>query len=85
MPPLIPLATRRRVPQCGDVLASRPTARSDIYTITVLPAVHQVMAGGYDHAVDMVRRLAQLHVVDGWYTCNHIHFVRVARHRQSPE
>jgi hypothetical protein len=28
-----------------------------------------------------VQRFAQLNAVDGWYTCDHTHFVCIARHR----
>ena len=68
-------------PQPGDVLASRCSARSDVYTIGVIPGPTQVVAGVYDQALEGVRRFAQLHAVDGWYTCDHTHFVCVARHR----
>ena len=73
--------TSRPAPQPGDVLASRCSARSDVYTIRVIPGPTQVAAGVYDQAVESVRRFAQLHAVDGWYTCDHTHFVCVARHR----
>jgi len=73
--------TSRPAPQPGDVLASRCSARSDVYTIGVIPGPTQVAAGVYDQAVESVRRFAQLHAVDGWYTCDHTHFVCVARHR----
>lgn len=71
----------RLVPQRGDVVASRRTARDDVYAITVMPAMSHSVAGDYDHALGTVRHLARLHAVDGWYTCDHTHFVRVAHHR----
>ena len=68
-------------PRPGDVIASRRSARNDIYAISVIPGAPRAMAGAYDQALDVVHRLAELHAVDGWYTCNHIHFLRIAHHR----
>jgi hypothetical protein len=73
--------TVRPAPQPGDVLASRCSARSDVYTISVIAGPTQVVAGVYDQALETVRRFAQLHAVDGWYTCDHTHFLCVAHHR----
>ena len=70
----------RPVPQQGDVLASRRSARSDVYAISVIPGPTQSLAGGYDQALDMVRRLAHLLAVDGWYTCDHRHYLCVVHH-----
>jgi hypothetical protein len=69
------------LPQPGDVLVSRCSARSDVYAISVIPGPSRVVVGVHDQAVETVRRVAQLHAVDGWYTCDHTHFVCVARHR----
>jgi hypothetical protein len=69
------------VPRPGDVLASRCSARSDVYAISVIPGPTQVVGGVHDQALETVRRFAQLHAVNGWYTCDHTHFVCVARHR----
>lgn len=74
----------RPVPQPGDVLASRRSARSDMYAISVIEGQTQAAADAYHQAMDMVRHLARLHGVDGWYTADHRHFVRIARQR-SPE
>jgi len=71
----------RLLPQRGDVVASRRTARDDVYAINMMPATSHAVAGDYDHALDIVRRLARLHAVDGWYTCDHTHFLRVAHYR----
>jgi hypothetical protein len=49
------------------------------------PGPTQAVAGGYDQALEMVRRLAQLHGVDAWYTCDHIHFLRIVNHRSQEE
>jgi hypothetical protein len=69
------------VPQQGDILASRRSARHDRYAISVIPACTHAVAGGYDEAITFVREFARQHAVDAWYTCNHIHFLRVAQHR----
>jgi hypothetical protein len=74
-------AVRRPVPQEGDVLASRPTARADTFAISVIPAGTHAVAGCYDKAIASIREFARQHAVDAWYTCNHIHFLRVAHHR----
>ena len=71
----------RLVPRPGDVIASRPPAREDCYALSVTPGPTQAVAGGYDQALEMVRRVAQLNAVDGWYTCNHIHFLRIVNCR----
>ena len=75
------LTLRRPGPQLGDVLASRPTARADRFAISVVPAPTHTVAKRYDEAIEFVREFAQQHAVDAWYTCNHIHFLRVAHHR----
>ena len=72
---------RRRYPQSGDVLASRPTARADIYEISVVPTRADLAAMRYDDAMEKVRQLARLLSVDGWYTPDHIHFARIVSHR----
>ena len=69
------------MPQPGDVLASRCSARSDVYAISVIPGPTQVVGGVYHQALETARRFAQLHAVDGWYTCDHTHFVCVASNR----
>ena len=71
-------------PRSGDVLASRPTARADIYAISVVPAKPKIVPMRYDDAVKRVRELARERAVDGWYTGDHTHFLRVARHRNYP-
>lgn len=72
---------QRQYPQSGDVLASRPTARSDIYQISVVPTKADLVATRYDDAMERVRELARVRAVDGWYTCDHTHFARIASHR----
>ena len=68
-------------PQVGDVLASRPTARSDLYAISLVPSAAHVTAKRYAEAIETVRELARGRRVDGWFTCNHTHYARVATHR----
>ena len=74
-------ASRRSVPQSGDVLASRPTARADLYVIGVVPTEAKIAAMRYHDAMETVRELARALAVDGWYTCDHTHFARIASHR----
>ena len=71
----------RRKPTAGDVLASRPTARADRYDISIVPAAAHVTARRYSEAMEKVRELARASRVDGWFTCNHTHYARVATHR----
>jgi hypothetical protein len=75
------MPSRRPFPQAGDVLASRPTARADIYAISVVPTKAKLVPMRYDAAIERVRELARALSVDGWYTCDHTHFARIASHR----
>ena len=75
------MPSRPQYPQSGDVLASRPTARADIYQISVVPTKADLVAMRYDDAMERVRELARVLAVDGWYTCDHTHFARIASHR----
>jgi hypothetical protein len=68
-------------PISGDVLASRPTARADLYWISIVPTVAHMTAGRYPEAIDAVRELARQRRVDGWFTCNHTHYARIAHYR----
>jgi hypothetical protein len=70
-------------PNDGDVLASRRTARADFYTISIVPGTGHIHAGRYSEAIDKVQELAERLGVDGWFTCDHTHFARVAMHRTS--
>jgi hypothetical protein len=71
----------RMVPQPGDVVASQATARSDDYAINILPDASYAVAARYADAIATVRKRARLLRVDGWFTADHTHFVRVARCR----
>ena len=73
---------RRPAPKSGDVLVSRPTARADVYAISVIPSAARIVAARYQDAMEKVDELARVLAVDGWYTCDHTHFARVARHRR---
>ena len=72
---------QQAVPKAGDVLVSTRTARADLYEISVLPTEARMTAVHYDDAMRKVRNLARGLRVDGWYTCDHTHFARIARHR----
>ena len=72
------LMSTRSVPQPGDVVASRATARSDDYAISILPDAAYAVAARYAEAIAAVRQRASLLGVDGWYTADHTHFVQVA-------
>ena len=71
----------RPVPQPGDVVASRATARSDNYTIRILPDTAYEVAVRYPDAIETVRQRARRLEVDGWFTADHTHFLRVAHCR----
>ena len=65
----------------GDFIVSRRAARADVYAISVVPAEPQMTTVRFDEAIDTVRELARSRAVDGWYTCDHTHFVPIARYR----
>ena len=73
---------RRPAPQLGDVLVSRPTARADVYAISVIPSQARIVAARHQDAMEKVDELARGLAVDGWYTCDHTHFARIATHRR---
>jgi hypothetical protein len=76
---------RQPAPTSGDVLASRPTARADVYAISVIPSKAHIVVSRYQDAIGRVEELARGLAVDGWYTCDHTHFAPVARHRRQVE
>jgi hypothetical protein len=69
------------VPREGDVLASKRTARADFYTISIVPEAGHTRAQRHSEAIDKVQQLAEQLGVDGWFTCDHTHFARVAHER----
>jgi hypothetical protein len=75
--------TVRSVPQAGDVLASARTARADVYTIRIIPTTALLTATRHSAALEKVRELARALAVDGWFTCNHTHYARVANFRDA--
>ena len=77
-----PRLTRHRpVPAAGDVLVSEPTARADVYVISVVPAQMVLVMPRYAEAIAKVREMARERAVDGWYTCDQTHYAQIARHR----
>jgi hypothetical protein len=67
--------------ESGDVLVSRPTARADIYDISVVPGVVRVSTVCYEDGIETGRQLARELAVDGWFTCDHTHVALIAGHR----
>lgn len=70
------------MPQAGDVLASARSARADVYTISIVPAAAHLRATRHAETLEKVRELARALDVDGWFTCNHTHYARVASFRE---
>jgi hypothetical protein len=77
-----PKPTRRPGPTFGDILVSKATARSDFYTISVVPNSSELSADHYDDAVKMARAFAHERGVDEWFTVDHTHFVRLGKRPQ---
>lgn len=73
---------RRMRPRAGDVLASERTARADVYTISIVPAPAHLRERRHSAAIERVRSLARGLKVDGWFTCDHTHYARVANFRE---
>jgi hypothetical protein len=78
--PLIPAL--RPMPQAGDVLASKRSARADVFTICIVSGADDKRMKRYEEAIHRVRELAREMQVDGWFTCNHTHYARVGNFRQ---
>jgi hypothetical protein len=76
-----PLSRAARAPRTGDVLASSRSARADIHEISVVPAEAEIVVARYSDAIEKVRELAVRLAVDGWYTSDSTHYVRVASYR----
>jgi hypothetical protein len=77
-----PIPALRPVPQAGDVLASKRSARADVFMICIVSGAGDRRAKCYQEAIDRVLELASELRVDGWYTCNDTHYARVAHFRQ---
>jgi len=67
-------------PRPGDVLVSQRSARADRYSIGVVNDAEQEVAPRFDEAIRTARQLARQRKVDGWYTCDHTHFLLIAHH-----
>jgi hypothetical protein len=76
-----PRAPRPPVIIPGDVLVSRSTARADVYDISVVPRDAHIGKTRYQDAMDAGRLLARGLAVDGWFSCDHTHYVRIATFR----
>ena len=72
---------RRPAPQAGDILASERTARADVFAISIIPTASDITVTRYSAAIERVQELARARRVDGWYTCDHTHYARVATYR----
>jgi hypothetical protein len=71
-----------QLPQMGDVLVSKPTASRD-HDVSVIPDAESVIQGPHDPAIASGRELAQRLGVHLWLTEEHIHFLRLATHRDN--
>src|SRR5687768_3139010 len=76
-----PPSARRAAPQAGDILVSKRRARADVFTVSIVPTGSDVSVTRYAAAIERVQALARTRRVDGWYTCDHTHYVRVASYR----
>jgi hypothetical protein len=72
---------RRSAPQAGDILVSERSARADVFSISIIPTGNDVVVTRYAEAIERVRELARTRRVDGWYTCDHTHYARIASYR----
>jgi hypothetical protein len=75
----------RRAPKMGDVLASGRSARADVHEISVVPAEPETVVRRYADAIEKVKELARTLGVDGWYTSDYTHYIRVATYRPRDE
>jgi hypothetical protein len=69
--------TWRSGPASEDVLVSKATVRSDLYTISGGPNSSELAVDSYDDAVKTARAFANERGVDEWFTVDHTHFVRL--------
>jgi hypothetical protein len=76
-----PPKARWSAPQAGDILASERSARADVFTVSIVPTGSDVSVTRYSAAIERVQELARTRRVDGWYTCDHTHYARVASYR----
>ena len=71
----------RVVPNAGDVLVSRRSARADAYEISLVSQSFRTVARNYREGIDKASSLAETLAVDAWFTCDHRHYAMIARHR----
>jgi hypothetical protein len=71
----------RALPNSGDLLVSRRSARADAYEISVVSQAPHTVTKSYREAIDNVRDLANRLGVDAWFTCDHRHYATIVRHR----
>ena len=72
----------RTAPQAGDILVAERSARADVFSISTIPTDSDVVVTRYSEAIERVHELARTRRVDGWYTCDHTHYARVASYRR---
>jgi hypothetical protein len=72
---------RRSAPRAGDILVSERSARADVFTVSIVPTGSGLTVTRYSAAIERVRELARTRRVDGWYTCDHTHYARLASYR----
>jgi hypothetical protein len=72
---------QRSAPRAGDILASKRCARADVFSINIIPTDDHVIVTRHAEAIERVRELAHTRRVDGWYTCDHTHYARIASYR----
>ena len=70
-----------RLPNSGDLLVSRRSARADAYEISVVSEPAYITARSYREAIEKAKALAGSRSVDAWFTCDHRHYANIARHR----
>lgn len=72
---------RRTAPQAGDILVAERSARADVFSISTIATDSDIVVRRYSEAIERVQELARTRRVDGWYTCDHTHYARVASYR----
>ena len=73
---------RSLLPQSGDVVISRRTARADAYAVSIVPAQLRLRLTRYTDAIEKGRDLALRARVDAWFTCDHTNYVQVGAFRK---
>lgn len=85
MIPEIPISEPMRMtiprPQAGDILLSERSARADVFTVSVVPAVGDETVTRYSAGIEMVKNLARSRQVNGWFTSDQTHYARIASYR----